>query len=141
MYRISAQRTIKGDPRAIWRLVTDVDNWPNWNPHEEAARLDGEFAVGGTGWSKPRGGPATTWTITEVVERRSWASECALPGGKLSGRTEFTDLGDGTVRCTKTVDVSGPLVPLFRLWFGKRIRADLDRTFAALEAEAGKVNA
>lgn len=139
MYRISADRTITGDPAAIWRLVTDVGNWPTWDPHEEAARLDGEFAVGSTGWSKPRGGPATTWTITEVAERRSWASECGLPGGKLSGRTEFTDRGDGTVRCVKTIDVSGPLVPLFRLWFGKRIRADLDRTFAAMETQIRKV--
>jgi hypothetical protein len=141
MYRIGAQRIINGDPIAIWRLVTDVGNWPSWDPHEEAARLDGEFVVGGTGWSKPRGGPATTWTITEAVEQRSWASECALPGGKLSGRTEFADLGDGTVHCTKTVDVHGPLVPLFRLWFGKRIRADLDHTFAALQAQVDKVEA
>jgi hypothetical protein len=141
MYRISAQRTINGNLTAIWQLVTDVANWPSWDPHEEAARLDGEFVVGGTGWSKPHGGPATTWTITEVVEQHSWASECGLPGGKLSGRSEFTDLGDGTVRCAKTIDVTGPLVPLFRLWFGRRIRADLHRTFAALETEAGKVTA
>lgn len=119
MYRISAQRTIGGDPAAIWRLITDVGNWPNWAPHEQAARLDGEFTVGATGWSKPRGGPASTWTITEVADQRSWASECRLPGGKLRGRS----------------------VPLFRLRFGKRIRADLDRTFAALETEIGKVTA
>ncbi|HJP79735.1 MAG TPA: SRPBCC family protein [Pseudonocardiaceae bacterium] len=136
MYRISAQRTITGDLAAIWRVATDVDAWPSWDPHEEAARLDGEFAAGSTGWSKPHGGPATDWTITEVVDRRSWSSECALPGGKLTGRNEFDDLGDGTVRCTKTVDVYGPLVPLFRLWFGKRIRTDLIRTFEALEKAA-----
>ncbi len=123
----------------MWRIVTDVRGWPNWDPHEQAARLDGEFVAGTVGWSKPRGGPATHWTITEVVERRRWASECSLPGGKLTGGNEFTDLGDGTVRCAKTVEVYGPLVPLFRLWFGRRIRADLLRTFAALETEAAKV--
>jgi hypothetical protein len=32
--------------------------------------------------------------------------------------------------------VSGPLVPLFRLWFGRRVRRDMHRTFAALEREA-----
>jgi hypothetical protein len=139
--RISAQAVINGDPAAIWRLVTDVAGWPNWDPHEEAARLDGEFVAGGTGWSKPHGGPGTAWTITEVVERHSWASECSLPGGKLTGRNEFTDLRDGTVHCAKTVEVHGPLVPLFRLWFGRRIRMDMFRTFAALQVEAARVAA
>lgn len=136
MFRISAQTTIRGDLADIWRLVTDVRDWPSWDPHEEAARLDGEFVAGAIGWSKPRGGPATEWVITEVVEGRRWASECALPGGKLTGTNEFTDLGDGTVRCAKTVEVYGPLVPLFRLWFGRRIRKDMFRTFAALESAA-----
>lgn len=136
MYRISAQRTITGDLAAIWRVATDVNGWPSWDPHEQAARLDGEFAAGTIGWSKPHGGPATEWTITEVADQQRWASECALAGGKITGRNEFSDLGDGTVRCTKVVDVHGPLVPLFRLWFGRRMRADMLRTFAALEKAA-----
>ncbi|HEV3360147.1 MAG TPA: SRPBCC family protein [Pseudonocardiaceae bacterium] len=137
MYRISAQTTIRANAADVWRIVTDVNNWPSWDPHEEAARLDGEFVEGATGWSKPHGGPGTQWTITEVIEGRRWASECPLPGGKLAGGNEFTDLGDGRVRCAKTVEVYGPLVPLFRIWFGRRIRADMVRTFAALEAQAG----
>jgi hypothetical protein len=141
VFRISAQTTIRGDLAAIWRLVTDVCEWPSWDPHEEAARLDGEFVAGAVGWSKPHGGPATEWTITEVIKERRWASECALPGGKLTGGNEFTDLGDGTVRCAKTVEVYGPLVPLFRLWFGRRIRKDMFRTFAALEVEVARVAA
>ena len=60
MYRISAQTTIRGNAADVWRIVTDVNNWASWDPHEEAARLDGEFAVGAVGWSKPRGGPAPT---------------------------------------------------------------------------------
>jgi hypothetical protein len=109
MYEISAQATIDGDLAAIWEVVTDVAAWPSWDPHEEAARLDGVFAAGMTGWSKPHGGPATDWTITDVVEQRSWSSECALPGGKLSGDNHFEPVGDGRVRCTKTVRVRGPL--------------------------------
>jgi hypothetical protein len=136
MYRIHARATITGELATVWQVATDVNGWPDWDPHEEAARLDGEFVAGGTGWSKPHGGPGTDWTITEVLDRQRWASECALPGGKLTGRNEFTDRGDGTIDCVKTVEVHGPLVPLFRLWFGRRIRADMLRTFAALEARA-----
>lgn len=136
MYRISAEKIIEGDLAAVWAVAIDVNGWPDWDPHEQEARLDREFVPGGTGWSKPRGGPGTAWTITEVVELSRWASECALPGGKLTGQNVFEALGDGQVRCAKAVCVSGPLVPLFRLYFGRRIRRDMVRTFTALEAAA-----
>jgi hypothetical protein len=133
MYEIHEETVIKGDLPAVWAMVTDVGNWPSWDPHEEAARLDGAFEAGGTGWSKPRGGPATDWTITEVVPMRRWASECGLPGGRITGVNTFSAAGDGQVRCTKTVRVTGPLVPLFRFYFGRRMREDMHRTWAALE--------
>jgi hypothetical protein len=138
MYEISATAVISAGIETVWEIVTDVAGWPAWDPHEEAARLDGEFAVGARGWSKPHGGPATEWRITEVVPLERWASECGLPGGRLRGRSEFEPLPGGRVRCSKTVWVSGPLVPLFRLCFGRRIRRDLGLTFAALEGEAAR---
>ena len=138
MYRISAEVIITADPHAAWAVATDVNGWAAWDPHEEQARLDGPFQVGATGWSKPRGGPATSWRVTEVVAQRRWASACPLPGGRLAGVTTFEPVGGGRVRCVKTVSVSGPLVPLFRLYFGRRIRRDMARTFAALEREADR---
>lgn len=47
------------------------------DPHEQEARVDGPFVAGGTGWSKPRGGPGTSWAITEVVTtpRLTWRAE------------------------------------------------------------------
>lgn len=139
MYRITAETIIDGSLAEIWAIAIDVDQWPTWDPHEQDARVDGEFAVGVTGWSKPRGGPGTVWTITEVTESAGgsrWSSECGLPGGKLTGENVFEASGDNQVRCRKTVFVRGPLVPLFRLYFGRRIRRDMARTFTALEAAA-----
>ena len=133
MYEIRGEAVIEGDAAAIWAVVTDVDNWSNWDPHEERARLDGPFAVGTIGFSKPKGAPGTEWTLTEVVPERRWASECPLPGGKLRGCCTFDPVSDGKVRVTKTIWVTGPLVPLFRLYFGRQIRRDMFRTWAALE--------
>ena len=138
MYEIREETTIGGDIASVWAVATDVASWPAWDPHEQAARLDGPFAAGTTGWSKPNGGPAAAWTLTDVVERSRWASECALPGGKLSGVNEYEPVGDGRVRCTRTIRVTGPLVPLFRLYFGRGIRRDMFRTWAALEHEAAR---
>jgi hypothetical protein len=140
MYRIAAETIIDGDLGNVWAVATDVDRWAAWDPHEQEARLDGAFVAGGTGWSKPNGGPATTWTITRVIERHLWSSECALPGGKLTGESTFKAVGDGKIRCTKTIWVGGPLIPLFRLYFGRRIRRDMFKTWAALEREAARRN-
>ncbi|BFU45652.1 hypothetical protein KRMM14A1004_38890 [Krasilnikovia sp. MM14-A1004] len=138
MYTISADATITADLDAVWTTVTDVEAWPTWDPHEEQARLDGPFATGTTGWSKPHGAPAATWTITEVVPGRRWGSTCGLPGGRISGVNTFEPAGAGRVRCTKSFSVTGPLVPLFWLHFGRRIRRDMARSFAALEREANR---
>ena len=55
--KIFAEKIIKGDLATIWKIGTDVNNWPSWDPHEEGARFEGPFEVGQKGWSKPRGGP------------------------------------------------------------------------------------
>lgn len=138
MYQIKAETIIEGDLSAVWEIVVDVDGWPSWDPHEEGARLNGPFAAGTTGYSKPRNGPGTDWTITDVVHGRRWASECSLPGGKLAGENLFEALEGGRIRCVKTVNVTGPLVPLFWLHFGRGIRRDMYATFEALEREAAR---
>lgn len=136
--KISGETIIKGDLDTIWSIVTDVANWPDWDPHEEAARLDGPFATGTVGWSKPKGGPAANWKITGVEPKKLWASESPLPGGKIAGKNTFETLNDGRVRCTKTVWVSGILVPLFWVYFGRMIKRDFAATWAALEKEVAR---
>ncbi|WP_194906610.1 SRPBCC family protein [Catenulispora rubra] len=138
MYQITAEAEVRGDIAVLWTVATDVDNRPSWDPHEQEARLDGPFEAGAVGWSKPNGGPATEWTVTEAEAPHRFGSECALPGGRIRGLNTFEVLPGGRVRCVKTVWVTGPLVPLFRLHFGRRMRRDMLLTFAALEAEAAR---
>jgi hypothetical protein len=135
MYEISSTAVVDGEPEQVWAVLTDVARWPDWDPHEQAARLDGPFAAGSVGWSKPHGAPAATWRLTEVLAGRRWASECSLPGGTLRGVNTVEPAGPGRTVCTKTMRVTGPLVPLFRIWFGPRIRRDLARTWTALQSE------
>jgi hypothetical protein len=134
VYEFFAETTIEGTASRAWEILTDVDRWSEWDPHEEAARIEGPFAVGSSVWAKPRGGPASTATIAAVEEGRSWTNDCPLPGGRLLGRTELEQHGEGRLRIRKTMQISGPLTPLFRLYYGRRIRRDMFLTFEALEA-------
>ncbi|MFE3192295.1 SRPBCC family protein [Nocardia sp. NPDC059240] len=136
MYSFSEAAVIKGDVDKIWAVATDVNRLAEWDPHEEKSRIDGEFAPGTKGWVKPKGAPAGPFTIVAVEPGKSWSSEAGIPFGKLRGRNTFEDLGDGTVRVTKNVEIHGPMGPLFKLIWEKRMRADMPLTFAAMEQEA-----
>ena len=133
MYEFSESTIIKADLARAWAITTDVNAWPSWDPHEVDARINGPFEVGTVGWSKPNGGPATEWTITEVTPLQRWASECPLPGGKITGVNAFTKIDDDRIQCTKTIRVFGPLAVLFRWYFGRKMRKDMHKTWAALE--------
>lgn len=134
-YTIKAETVINGNIQAIWNVVSDVNNWPAWDPHEEDARLDGSFTAGTKGWSKPKGGPAADWIITETIPYKKWASESPMPGGKIAGINLFEPLGDNQVRCKRIITITGPLIPLFWLYFGRIIRRDMFATWKALENE------
>jgi hypothetical protein len=44
--KIYGERIIAGDINIVWKIATDVNNWSNWDPHEESAELQGSFMVG-----------------------------------------------------------------------------------------------
>jgi hypothetical protein len=46
------QRVISGQIEEVWRVATDVNRWPEWDPHEEAGEIFGAF-VEGTRWVIP----------------------------------------------------------------------------------------
>ncbi|WP_214322336.1 SRPBCC family protein [Nonomuraea sediminis] len=138
MYSFSEEAIISGDIAAIWRVATDVPSWPAWDPHEEKSRIDGPFEPGTTGYVKPKGAPGGPFTITEVERERMWASQAGIPFGKFCGVNRYEPVGDGKVKVSKHIEIHGPFAPIFRLIWERAIRADLQRTFAALEVEAAR---
>lgn len=73
----------RAQPRAVWRLWTEVAGWPRWDTELEWARLDTPFVPGGGGMLKPRGGPAARFTLTVVQARQAYTMRTPLPGGAL----------------------------------------------------------
>ena len=37
---------IRSDPKTIWDIISDFENWPSWNPEIKKVKLDGAFQVG-----------------------------------------------------------------------------------------------
>jgi hypothetical protein len=128
------RRIISGNIDEVWRIATDVNRWPEWDPHEEAGEIYGPFEEGTRAYSKPRGGPGANWTLTEVTENQSWSLINPMRIGTLEVENRYTSLPDGQVLCEKTMQVSGwVLVALFKLHFEAATRKDMQATWGALE--------
>jgi Polyketide cyclase / dehydrase and lipid transport len=137
--KIHEERLISGDIETLWRIVTDVNGWPTWDPHEEAAELHGPFAVGTSGTSKPRGGPAARWVLTKVEEKKAWALKNKMLIGTIEKEIQYEPLPDGKIRCDDTMFVSGIFLRLlFWLRFEKMTRQDMQATWVQLEREIVK---
>lgn len=136
--KLYEQRIISGRVEDVWSIATDVDRWPEWDPHEEAGELFGRFEIGTKAYSKPRGGPGAHWTLTEVTENRSWSLINPMRIGTLKVDNLYTAMPDGRVLCEKTMNVSGwILVALFKLHFESATRKDMQATWSALEERLG----
>lgn len=136
MYSFSEEAVINGAIGTVWQVATDIAGWPSWDPHEEKARFEGEFKPGAKGWSKLAGAPACTFTISAVEPERMWGSEAGIPFGHLRDENRYQPLGDGRIKVSKRVELRGPFGPLLHLIWEKEMRADMHKSFAALEAEA-----
>lgn len=133
--KIESEAVLAARPEAIWTVVSDVDGWRGWDPHEQAAGLEGPLVIGAKGWSKSRGAPRADWVVIDLEPGRSWVTETALPGGRMTTRLAIEPLADGGSHCSKVTTVTGLLEPLFWLFFGPRLRADMDRSWTALGRE------
>lgn len=61
-----ARSTIKinADPEAVWNVLTDLENWPNWNPDVKNVEMNQEFVTGSE--FKWKAGPGTITSKLQV---------------------------------------------------------------------------
>jgi hypothetical protein len=137
--KFSESAVITGDISFIWRTITDVASWPEWDEHYVKTGFEGPFVVGATGWNKPRGTPGeggAAFTVTAVEHERSFSTDTKMPLGKMLIDNTFEPLPDGRVAITRDVEVRGGFVPFFRLFFAGGMRKDMQDSFKLLETEA-----
>lgn len=120
MYVLTSTAELNVPADLLWDVLTDVEQWPTWDPHEEASRLDGAFVSGTHLWTKPTGAPASTAVLEDVRPGVSWAAHCPLPGGILRSTTTLCPIDAGRTTITRSMEVSGPFTLLFRMWSATR---------------------
>jgi hypothetical protein len=94
--------------QAAWRIMTDINNWPNWHADLEYCQLHGPFAVGSHFILKPKGGPKVKIVLTEIVEGKKFTDCTHFLGARMYDTHEMEETTEG-LRLTNTLVVKGPL--------------------------------
>ncbi len=130
--------TIDAPADLVWRTVEDVEKWSDWTPTVIGIRRhdSGDLHEGSTAEVRQPKQPPRTWTVTELVEGRSFAWTSTSRGLRLYADHAVTaDPADGGATVVElTFGVDGPLAPLDALLGGKAIRTAVDTEAASLKA-------
>jgi len=101
------------DGQDIWRLWTDVNNWPKWDPDIIFCEMMGDFEKGNHFFLKPKGGPKVKIQLIEVIPGKSFADCTRFPGAKMYGRHDIEETAEGLTLKT-TMTIKGPLSFIWR---------------------------
>src|SRR5579859_59284 len=81
----------------VWRVWSDVDTWPEWNPDMKESRLNGPLQVGTTGMINTRSGGRHDVVVTYVETGKSFELEStAMPMTRLAIRATVTPVASGS---------------------------------------------
>jgi hypothetical protein len=95
------------DKQFAWQFWTHVENWPVVDPAVESVTLDGAFAAGSVGITKPVNMEPVNWKLAEVDDGESAVVEIAAPGATARFQWRFADAGGGNTRITQRASIEG----------------------------------
>ena len=100
---------IQADPKTIWSLLTNAENYPNWN--STVISIDGKIALGEKIQLKSYLDPKRVFKLSV----KEFETEKRLVWGDAMGKREYklTPTSNGQTNFSMTEKIGGPLFPLF----------------------------
>ena len=117
----------KADPAAVWDSFIHIEAWPQWIRSIRAVRRldEGPLRPGSSARISQPGLLPATWTVTRLDPGRVFSWESTAPGVVTAADHEVSVSGDRTDVVLR-IRQRGPLAPLVRAIYGRRIRRFLD---------------
>ncbi len=92
----------------IWRIWTNINNWPTWHGDLDYCSLEGKFEVGNHFFWKPKGAKAVKIVLTEINHGYSFTDCTTFFGAKMYD-THVMEETDKGLKLTNTLVVTGLL--------------------------------
>jgi uncharacterized protein YndB with AHSA1/START domain len=122
----------RATPADVWRVWSDVNTWPEWNPDMKESRLDGPLQLGTTGMINTRSGGKHAVVVTHVEPGKSFALESdAMPMTRMAIRATVTPMNGGS-RISQAFEARGLLAPIVGPMMGGMILNTFSKVLAGL---------
>ena len=131
--------TVRAAREAAWRFWSDVANWSVVDPAVEWACLEGPFAAGTRGRTKPIGAPATQWKLVLVEPATRAVIELTAPGAVLRFTWLLRDDNQKGTGLTQRVELEGDAAAQYldlMQGLAENIPLGMDKLASAIEAAA-----
>lgn len=92
----------------IWRIWTDINNWPTWHEDLDYCKLEDRFEVGNHFMLKSKGVKPVKILLTEINEGYSFTDCTSFFGAKMYDTHGMEETTEG-LKLTNTLIVMGPL--------------------------------
>jgi uncharacterized protein YndB with AHSA1/START domain len=133
-YEHTAQAPVS--PEAVWRLWSEVELWPDWNPDIETISIDGPFVAGSKFVMNPDSDEAVPMTLAEVVPGTSFTDLAEFNGLVIRTIHVMEPAEGGNLKITYAMEITGPDADTVGAEVGEQITSDFPETVAALLAQA-----
>ncbi|GAA2010493.1 SRPBCC family protein [Catenulispora yoronensis] len=130
------------EPRAVFGLWTDAENWHTWNDGVGAVEVHGPFAAGTEFTMTPPGQDTVTMLIADVTEDRGFTDvNIEFDDVVITTFHRIEDLGAGLTRVTYRTEITGDAADTVGAEVGPLICADFPDVVDALVARAAQLGA
>ncbi len=125
---------IQASPEVVWKIHTAINDWPQWQPSMDMAKLEGPLAVGSIFQWKSGGLTInSTIQVVEPNQQIGWTGKAL--GTRASHIWILRSHNDGTMLTTEE-SMEGWLVSILKLIMPKFLESSLDTWLQSLKSKA-----
>jgi Polyketide cyclase / dehydrase and lipid transport len=122
-------------PAQLYRAITDINRWPEWDAGLESTSLVGPCVTGARFTLKPKGGPQVKMIIEEALAPVRLTDVAFLLLARMRTIHAYEAMEGGT-QMTLTIEVTGPLAFLWDRVVARPQLADAEAQTAKMIAFA-----
>jgi hypothetical protein len=138
MFEASQIGSTSAEPETLWRVLSEVAEWPRWHPGYMAASIEGELTEGARGTVTLPNGAVRPFIVWEADPPRFLRYGTVDFGNEVAFAYRFNQTGDGRTSVTTSATIRGWLSPVLARLFGRVIAGykpdELRQLIAAAES-------
>jgi uncharacterized membrane protein len=122
---------IPAPPEIVWRVMADVERWPEWTPSVRRVKLltPGPLHIGSRARIHQPGFPPASWRVTELEAGKGFTWISTAPGLRVTARHEIESTNGGSCG-TLSIRYAGLFGPLMARW-----TRHVNNRYLAMEAD------